>query len=398
MERSSSDAARRKRVVVVTPWVPNRTRPRSLRLLTMLSEVYDLHLVCVAWSTDEAKSATALSFPVTTVRMSRWGGAIGALNALVTGKSLQQGFVSGSKVGRALRGVAETVQPDIFYFNVARSAHLITWIGHLPGDRVIDLDELRSEYYRQMRVASRNPLWRVIARVEAKRLAQAEESIRREFDRVLFSSPCDVATWPEKAVLVRSPTHLSSRSGPGLERDHVNRSIVFVGRLGYRANFEAIAWFVKNVWPQVHAEFPSLRLDIVGEKPGRAVRSLESHNVRVTGRVPEVTPYYETASASIVPVQMATGVQLKLVEAMSVGTLAIVTPVVARGAGVTDGEHVLVAGEDPSEWVRAVRFALSSQVAVSALEARARSWTEREYDDASIKSALLRAIEGVPNE
>lgn len=379
------------RILAVAPWTPSSRRPRSLRLLTMLSDVHVIHLVCVAWSDEDMQDAGRLPFPVTAIRIHRVRGLLGATWAFFKGSSLQQGFVTSRRLGQALRHVAQSFSPDVFYFNVARSAHLLSWIRGMPGERVIDLDELRSGYYGQMREISRNLLWRQIARVEAPRLSRAEADIRRNFDRVLFSSPLDVDKWQESAVLVRSPTRFNM-TNVAHDLSASRRSVVFVGRLGYRANFEAIKWFVENIWPMVVAEFDDVDLFIVGEKPGRAIRRLESETVHVTGRVSEVDPYYFRAVASIVPVRMATGVQLKLIEAMSAGTLAIVSPIVAQGAGVQDGRQVLVADSDRESWMSAIRLALTDSARVNSIRAEASLWVAREYDDSVIKASLLRGL------
>lgn len=388
----SGDQRARMRILAVAPWTPTARRPRSLRLLSMLSEEHELHLVCVAWTAEEQRDAESLPFPVTIVRLQRWKGILQALRALLRGTSMQQGFVTSKRLGATLRRVAESLRPDVFYFNVARSGHFVSYLRGLPGLRVIDLDELRSDYYRQMRTVSKSPIWRLIARLEAPRLARAEAAIQHEFDRVLFSSPLDVERWPDSGVLVRSPTRLTAEASMATQTHQSYPSIVFVGRLGYRANFEAIRWFAEHVWPTVASEFANLHLFIVGEKPGRAIKSLSSARVHVTGRVPDVEPYYARAKASIVPVRMATGVQLKLIEAMSSGTLAIVSPVVARGAGIQHGVHALVADDLASSWVAAIRSALSDAAGVARVELDAQTWVRHEYSDESIRGTLRSVV------
>lgn len=386
------------KILAVTPWVPTTRRPRSRRLLTFLSESHDVHLVCAAWSEAEAAEAEGLPVPSTIVRLSPVRGILGAGIALLSGTSLQQGYVSSRRFARTIRSAALEFQPDAFYFNVIRSAQLVQQVRGLPGLRVIDLDELRSRYYELMRSRSRNLLWRLVASFENVRMGRAEEEARADFDRVLFSSPRDVERWPEVSRLVRSPVSLELPSDASEEVDTKpvdiagRPYILFVGRLGYRANAEAIVWFAREVWPAVSSQFPDLQLYVVGEAPGRAIRALASDSVHVTGRVPSVAPYYESALACIVPVTMATGVQLKLVEAMTAGRLSVVTPVVADGAGVTDQQEVLVADPDPAAWIDLIMRVVDDQAQFAGIAFAGQKWVRTEYPDKVIRKALLDAF------
>lgn len=372
------------KVLVIVPWAPSKIRPRSLGLIEQLSNQYDVHVVGAVWSQAEETDLKNLAVSrVTAVRLSKWGALWRSLKGLLAGRSLQQSFLDSPKFRRALSWEANDFRPDIAYFNVIRTAQFADEFHNVT--KVIDLDEFRSKYYDQMMVQSRNVLWRFIATLESQRLRSAEQHVLRDFDRVIVSSPSDMAPNLSKLALVRSP-HLVHSAGSS-ESPRQRDTIVFVGRQDYRANYEALEWFVKNVLPLVQKEFPRVKLLVVGDKPTKQTLQLASDAVEITGRVPEVSKYYETAAISIVPVSMATGVQMKLIESLTVGTPAVVTPQVAAAAGVEDACHCLV-GTTPEEWAEAIKRLMSDKQLWDMLSAQGKKWAVSNHSDLAVRNAF----------
>jgi len=126
---------------------------------------------------------------------------------------------------------------------------------------------------------------------------------------------------------------------------------VFVGVLDYRPNVEGICWFAKEVWPHVVAQRPDQKLRIVGREPVAAVRELAAiPGVEVIGTVPDVRPYLERASVAIVPLQIARGVQNKVLEALAMAKPVVASPEPLVGLGVHHEENVFRA-QSREQWV-----------------------------------------------
>ena len=372
------------KILVFAPWTPSEMRPRSWHLIEYMRRNHEVHVVCATWSEqDQSDLDLITASSVRGIRVSRIAAVLRAGLGALRGRSLQQSFVSSRNLKRELDRAVSEIKPDLVYFNVIRSAHMIDGIDG-PA-RFIDLDELRSGYYRQMRTASRNPLWRIIARIEARRLREAETAAMDSFDAVIFSSPTDVGLH-DRTHLVRTPCNFLVPEG-ARENGH-RRRLVFVGRQCYRANVEAIVWFAGQVLPRL----TRTTLAIVGERPTRQVRDLQSDAVTVTGRVPEVRSHYESAHVSIVPIRMATGVQLKLVESLALGVPTICTPIVANGAGVRHEVECLIA-DTADEWVDAIGRIFSDSELSKRLSERSKAWVRETYDETALVGALERALE-----
>jgi polysaccharide biosynthesis protein PslH len=132
---------------------------------------------------------------------------------------------------------------------------------------------------------------------------------------------------------------------PGSQPTPPERSgAVFVGKMDYRPNVDAVEWFVGEVLPRIRIELPEFDLTVVGAPVAPAVRALgRSPWVRVTGPVADPLPFLHRAAVAVVPVRARSGSRLKVLEALAAGTPVVSTPAGAEGLDVTDGEHLLLA-------------------------------------------------------
>jgi glycosyltransferase involved in cell wall biosynthesis len=114
-------------------------------------------------------------------------------------------------------------------------------------------------------------------------------------------------------------------------------------------------FFIKEIMPAVRRAIPDLRLTIVGRSPYRTLVELaqRDNNIAVTGRVEDVRPYIEEATAFIVPIRIGGGTRLKIYEAMAMEKPVISTTVGAEGLPVRDGVELLLA-DDPKSFADAV--------------------------------------------
>ncbi|MEZ5837829.1 MAG: TIGR03087 family PEP-CTERM/XrtA system glycosyltransferase [Geminicoccaceae bacterium] len=126
--------------------------------------------------------------------------------------------------------------------------------------------------------------------------------------------------------------------------------LVFTGVMNYPPNIEAMQWFHNRVWPILRRHPTRPRLAIVGSAPTAAIRAFaDGDDVLVTGRVPEVQPWLAHATISIAPLQLARGIQNKVLEAMAMGLPVVATSAAAEGIDATTGEHLIIA-DDPEQF------------------------------------------------
>jgi len=94
--------------------------------------------------------------------------------------------------------------------------------------------------------------------------------------------------------------------------------------------------------------------------------------------------WLKTADIALVPLDIARGVQNKVLEAMAMRLPVVLSPGAATGIPAADGEHFLI-GESDEDLVQAVIGLLQSPERAGAMGAAAREWI---VDHASWQAAL----------
>ena len=105
-------------------------------------------------------------------------------------------------------------------------------------------------------------------------------------------------------------------------------------------NEDAVAFFADEVLPRIQEKVPDVQFSIVGGNPSARVQKLaEREGIVVTGRVPEIKPYFAEATVFVVPLRIGSGTRLKILEALAMGKAIVSTSVGAEGLDLKDGER-----------------------------------------------------------
>jgi glycosyltransferase involved in cell wall biosynthesis len=288
------------------------------------------------------------------------------------------------------------------YLDVLRAAR-----GRPPI--VCDWHNVESEVMTRYGMHARRAPLRWYGRVVGAQLARHEEAVTSRFDAHFAVTERDrqhlLELAPDARVFrVPNGVDVAAYSPESIERvymDWVNgghvpqgrHRILFVGSMDYRANADAVVKFARTVWPAVRAARPELVLTIVGRKPRRDVRALAAlPDVEVTGTVADVRPYYREAVLSIVPLEIAGGSRLKILESFAAGVPVVSTPVGAEGLDVVDGRHVLLATNGEA-FGRAILDLAGACARREFLIAGARALAARRYDWRIIGAELRQACD-----
>jgi glycosyltransferase involved in cell wall biosynthesis len=101
--------------------------------------------------------------------------------------------------------------------------------------------------------------------------------------------------------------------------------------------------------PLVRLQLPNVTLVLAGANPHARVKALASKLNIVTGWVDDMRPWYASSRVFIAPMQIGTGLQNKLLEAMSMQLPAITSPLANSALGASADVQVLL-GDTPEAY------------------------------------------------
>ena len=113
--------------------------------------------------------------------------------------------------------------------------------------------------------------------------------------------------------------------------------VVLFGSGGWQPNAVGADWFLGDVWPRIRSARPQATLHVFGlEAAGPGV---VSHPAPEDSRAA-----YPRGGVLVVPLKVASGVRIKILEAWARGLPVVATPEAARGLDAEDGQQLLLAG------------------------------------------------------
>lgn len=233
------------------------------------------------------------------------------------------------------------------------------------------------------------------SRIQWERLARFEARVVHAADLTLAVSAPDAGELGQLAGLRRLavvPNGIDVASFPfGAPTASDEPSLLFLGKLDYRPNAEALRWFLDAVLPRLHRMLPAARLFAVGHNPpGWLVRAGQRDDrIAVTGGVVDERPYLARAGALVLPVWFGGGSRLKALVAFASGLPVVSSPLGMAGLEVSPERDFLQVEEpDPGAWARALAALLTDLETRQRIAANARALVERHYDWSAIAPRL----------
>ena len=235
----------------------------------------------------------------------------------------------------------------------------------------VDVDSAKFEAYADLATQPRRTLY---VR-EGRLLAAYEAEVARRADVTLLVTE-------EEAALFRARLEPASRAasdvralGNGIDCDRFSASLVdpapelagtpgphllFTGQMDYPPNVAAVVRFATQIMPAIRARFGEAQFHIVGRKPSLAVTALEGQTgTRVWGKVEDMRPWLAGADLVVAPLEIARGVQNKVLEAMAMARPVLASPGAATGIAARNGVEIAIAGDDAAFIARAVALLAS---------------------------------------
>jgi GT2 family glycosyltransferase/glycosyltransferase involved in cell wall biosynthesis len=169
--------------------------------------------------------------------------------------------------------------------------------------------------------------------------------------------------------------------------------LVFVGGFQHPPNADAVAWFVREVFPLLRKDLPDVRLHVIGSKVPDAIRDLADEQVLVHGFVEDITSYMDGCRVSVAPLRYGAGVKGKINTAMSYGLPVVATTLGVEGMHVRDGDDVLVA-DSPAAFAAAVARLYRDEALWKRLSTNGLVNVEKHFSFAAARTAVQRIVSG----
>lgn len=322
------------------------------------------------------------------IKLSKPGILLGMIRAFLKGLPMQCGYFYNRRAARRVDELIAKHHPDILFGQLLRVAE---YLRHKDIPKAIDYQDVFS-YGMKRRRDIASWITRPIFNMEYKRLCRYEAAIFDDFDvKTIISEPDrDLIPHPKKDEILIIPN--------GVDHDYFKPQsqekkydIVFTGNMSYAPNVNAVDYLANGILPIVWKQLPDVKLYIAGTSPDPKVKKAACDRIVVSGWLNDIRDAYAQSRVFIAPMRIGTGLQNKLLEAMSMGLPAITTPLANASLGAKPNEEILI-GNNAEELAHHIITLLTDTSKAQQIAQSGFDFTNRVYDWSKATEILENAM------
>ncbi|MDR2972895.1 MAG: glycosyltransferase [Bacteroidales bacterium] len=372
-------------LLVLLPRVPypleKGDKLRAFYQIKELSKYHDIFLVALQDSPlhpDALKKIEPFCKEIHLCKLSLFSKCIGMIKAFIKGLPMQCGFFYSKKAKRKIQKLINRIYPDHIYCFMIRMAEYVK--NHKNCHKTLDYQDVLSVGMK--RRYDKAKFWKKpVFLYEYQALKRYEKNIFSYFTNktIITSIDRDLIPHHQKQYI-----HVI-QNGIDFEKfNYINREktidLIFAGNMSYPPNVDAASFLVKSIFPKLLQKYPNLKLCICGATPVPAIKTLSCENIHVTGWVDDMSEYYSQSKVFVAPMQLGTGLQNKLLEAMAMKLPSVTSPLAGKPLIGAIHETNIMICNTVNEYVEAISKLLDDNSFYTTLAENGYQFVKANYD------------------
>ncbi len=384
---------KKKKILFFTSRIPypleKGDKLRAYYQIKYLSNNCDIVLCCMSEEVLTEKAKEELSRYVSNIHVYKTSKISIILNMLIAGimgYPFQVGYFFNTGAHFFFNKIIKKEKPDHIFVQLIRMAEYVTKNKTIP--KSLDyMDTFSKGIERRMEKAS--GIKKMIFRFEFERLKRYEKKVFGWFDNTYIISEQDKSSFyfEESKEIKVSPNGVDHNFFQPKKVSKKKYELVFTGNMSYPPNVNAVEYIAKELMPLLIERKPDIKLLIAGASPANSVKALSSENILVSGWLDDIRDAYNDASVFLAPLQIGTGLQNKLLEAMCMEVPCITSELANNALKAKDKEEILI-GNTPEEYVNAVFELLENQKLKRKIVENGKKFVTETYNWNSISKSL----------
>jgi sugar transferase (PEP-CTERM/EpsH1 system associated) len=318
---------------------------RAYHQLLHLSKENEIILCCLNDGIENSEARIKLEQvckEVHFIHLSKFQIGLNLFKGLFNKLPFQVNYFYHANAQKLINNIITQSKPDRIYCQLIRTTEYVKHFTNIP--KTLDYMDVFSKGIER-RINSSNFILKPFFKKEYKRLVNYEKDIFDFFERKIIISNQD-------RNFIQHPQKQDIKiiaNGVDVEffkpRENINKTyeIVFTGNMNYPPNIDAAVYLSEKILPKLHHHIPSAKLLIAGSYPSLEVLAQRSDYVHVSGWVDDIRDCYASSKIFIAPMQIGTGLQNKLLEAMSMKLPCITSPLANNALVAINGKQILLA-------------------------------------------------------
>jgi len=366
---------------------------RAYQQMRYLSQFYTIDLFVVSHQHVNSKYKEELKQFVNQIyiyKLSFFSAFSGLMVALFSKYPFQVGYFYNSGALKYFNSVIHKSKPNSIFTQLIRMSEYTRKINNIP----IFLDYMDSFSKGMERRKNKSKgIKKYIFSLEEKKLKWYETMVHNYFDKSFIISEQDLLTFDSK--IQSNITILPNGVDDTFFTKDIDKEkkydLIFTGNMSYPPNVDAVIYVAKKVLPILWKTNPEINFLIAGAQPSPSVKALESSKIKVSGWMDDIRDAYYVGKIFIAPLQIGTGLQNKLLEAMSMQLPCITSNLANNALGAVHLDSILIA-QNPEDYAELVIELLNNENLYQKLSTNSRIFVQKNYNWEAITQQFISCI------
>lgn len=376
------------------PWpLEKGDKLRAYHHLKELSKKHQIILVCL---TDREPHGDAyinlkpLCKEIHFIQLSKVGILWNLIKTFFNDKPFQVNYFHQKQAQKQIDLLMAKHMPKHLFVQLIRTAEYVKKYHIIPS--TFDYMDAFSTGAKR-RVEKALPILKFIIGMEARRLKRYEKLVFNKFTNktIISTTDRDLIEHPEKGLIQILPNGVDFnyfKKDPSYSKEY---DVVFTGNMSYPPNVKAAHYLAQQIMPLLRNIRPKAKLLIAGATPHPKVKRLANEHIHVSGWMNQITDAYNSAHVFVAPMEIGTGMQNKILEAMAMHVPCITSSLAGDAIGGINNENLLLA-ESPQEYVTHIEKLLNDKAFKDRLTQNAFNFVSTHFDWKNNSKVLLNLI------
>jgi polysaccharide biosynthesis protein PslH len=279
--------------------------------------------------------------------------------------------------------IKELLQTNVYDYIILESAFLMSYIHairkHSDAKVILRAHNVEYRIWRQHARKEKSFLKRYFYKKLANDLKRFELSYINLMDGVFCISEQDREFFRRRAV--KTPTivvPVFMEINNKFEVDYSNNDYHFVGSMSWKPNSDAVKWIINQIAPKLQRILPDVKIHIAGSAMPKSMKEKKIKNIVFHGKVNNMSEFMTQHGTLIVPLKSGSGVRIKILEALSIGTPIISTEKGKEGIDIVAKKHFLTANIT-EEFLLQMKFLNDNTDKKKSIGEEGKIFIEKEY-------------------
>ena len=308
---------------------------------------------------------------------------------LINNRPFQVNYFYNLKIQKKINSNISVIKPDHIFCQLVRTALYVKDEHSIP--KTLDyMDALSKGLERRIKISK---FWqKPFVKMEWQRMKRFENLAFEFFNNHIIISSSDrneIAHINNKNIEI-IPNGIDANYYQKIITDKIY-DLIFIGNLSYVPNIEAAKFISKKIFPLLQEKVPNIKILISGSNPSKKVLRLSNENIKVTGWVDDIRETYCSGKVFFAPMYLGSGLQNKLLEAMSLGIPCITSNLCNESLGATHMKNIII-GNSIEQYISQIINILSKPELISEIGKNGRKFVNKKFSWESSNKILMEIL------